>query len=255
MEGLRMDALPALRIVDALGIYGESSDPVYPEKNLLPIWASRFDLHLEVLRPWPESAVAGQTDVVEILFAEPGGEFKQVDQRSLEGLITFPLKLELDNQHLVEGESRIFFRVRTHNQNVYESEPAAFTIDKRIPLDKRPPTPIVDEPLYDGPGVTEGYLKANCDVVKVRIPGYLGYKKGDRVSILFGPLNPPPVAEALIDVRASETVVALPRYVFESLKNGVYLLHYRLESRAGAQTELSTGKFIRVNFPPRESDT
>ena len=95
-----MDALPALRIVDALGIYGESSDPVYPEKNLLPIWASRFDLHLEVLRPWPESAVAGQTDVVEILFAEPGGEFKQVDQRSLEGLITFPLKLELDNQHL-----------------------------------------------------------------------------------------------------------------------------------------------------------
>lgn len=250
-----MPKLPALRIVDALAGHGESANPVYAERNLLPIWATRFKLQLEVASLGPVSAKNNQTYVIETEVASPGSKlYKKVAERTFHDPITFPLKLELSKKHMVEGESHIRIKVYINKDKIYESKPVSFTIDKRHPLSgARPPTPIVDEDLYNGPGVTEDYLKRHCDVVKVGIPGYPDSKKGDSVSILFGPINPPVVVTALIDIRGGETVVVLHRSVFELLSNGVYLLHYILKSRSGAQSDQSTGKFIRVNLPPSGS--
>jgi hypothetical protein len=250
MEGRRMELLKALRIVDGMSGHGESANPVYPEKNLLPDCATLHDLRLEIVEAWERPAGEGQIYFVEVHLAKPGGEFKPVAKLTLEGPVTFPIALTLDKQYLVEGVSRIVFRVYTHNKQTYESKVARFTIDKRMPMDgARPVKAIVDEEVSSGPGVTEAYLKAHCDMVKVTIPAYDGFKKGDFACIYYGPINPPRIAQAVLNESGGETVMALPRSIFRALGNGAYILHYRLNNRAGVQTQNSLGVFIRVSFP------
>lgn len=244
-----MATIPALKITHALASHGESSNPVYPEKNLLPYWASVFDLWLEVLRPWPGSTVGGQTDNVKLWFKPPGGLWQVVANLPLSGLITFPLKLKLPQQYLTVGVSEVRITVATDDGTQHESEPTPFTIDERRPLDEATPDePWVPEEISSGPGVTTGYLNAHCNVVKIEIPAYAGARYGDTARIFFGPPNAPKVMEVLINPIAASTVV--PLHIFERDGSGVRLLHYTIYSRAGIPSKDSMAEFIRVNFPP-----
>ncbi|WP_426205903.1 hypothetical protein [Pseudomonas sp. TWP3-1] len=246
-----MATFAALTITDALSGHGESNNPVYPQENLLPVWASLFDLGLEVLRPWPGSAIDGQTDEVTLWVKLPDGTLVEVDTWKLPGLITFPLSLKLPRQYLVAGVSQIHIEVHTDDGTMHTSERALFTIDPRTPLDDATPDePWVPEEITKGPGVTIGYLNAHCNVVKIEIPAYSGSQYGDTAQIFFGPPNAPKVAEVLIDPSAASTVVALPRHLFARDGSGVRLLHYKIVSRAGIASQDSMAEFIRVNFAP-----
>ncbi|NYH11719.1 hypothetical protein [Pseudomonas moraviensis] len=246
-----MATIPSLKITHALASHGESNNPVYPQKNLLPFWASLFDLWLEVTRPWPGSAVGGQTDEVTLWLKQHDGTFVVVEKWKLRGLITFPLNLKLPHRYLVDGVSEMYFEVVTHDGTKHESEPVFFTIDPRVPLgDATPGEPLVPEEITSGPGVTIGYLKAHCHVVQIGIPAYTGCQYGDTAHVTFGPPNAPVVAVILIDPLADKTVVALPAHIFERDGSGVRLMYYRIYSRAGVASKESKGKFIKVNFPP-----
>lgn len=244
-----MATIPALKITHALPSHGEASNPVYPQKNLLPFWAWLFDLELEVSRPWPGSAVGGQTDEVTLWVKLLGGTWTEAEKYKLPGLITFPLKLKLPQKYLWVGVTEIQIKVINHDGTPHESEPTFLTIQDRIPLDGATPAePIVPEETTSGPGVTTGYLKAHCNVVQIRIPGHSGYVNGDTVQVFFGPPNAPEVIEMLVNHLEGETVVPLPGWIFVNIGNGVYLLHYRIKSRAGVSSKDSMAEFIRVNI-------
>ncbi|MCX2546172.1 hypothetical protein [Pseudomonas sp. COW5] len=244
-----MATIQALKITHALPSSGPSNAPVYPQINLLPNWARLFDLWLEVPRPWPGSAVGGQTDVVQLWFKPPGGIWQVVGQWQFPGLITFPLKLTMPQQYLTVGVSEVRITVITDDGTQHESEPTIITIEDRVPLDgATPDEPIVPEETTIGAGVTTEYLNKHCNVVQIGIPGHSGYIHGDTVRIFFGPPNAPVVMEVLINHLEGETIVPLPGWIFVNIGNGVYLLHYRIVSRAGVSSQESMAKFIRVDI-------
>lgn len=248
--------LPALRIVDALNSYKDEVGDFYPEKNLLPAWVLHFDLRLEVLRPWPSSALQGQTDVVELWCAEPGGKSRLVQKTPLKGPIEFPLMLLLEKKHLLKGESSIYFRVHTHDDHLFVSEPTSFTVDKRTPLSgATPPKPIIDEELSNGPGVTHDYLETHCSVVQLTVEHYADQRLGDYITVHCGGPNAPIVTSTVVRQSEGSTLIAIPGQFFRSLSDTAHLLYYTLSSRAGSQSVNSKGTFIRVALAPKAKKT
>lgn len=246
-----MEKLPAFRIIDALNSYPSEGVPFYPQENLLPDLATRCDLRLQIDRPWPGSAVHGQSDTVQLWLTNPGASRKRVKTIKLAGLITFPLILMLDKQHLHEGKNIIEFKVRRHDGEGFTSEPAVFTVDKRMPLNGVTPVkPVIDEKLTYGDGVTPEYLKAHCDMVKMTVEAYSGQVAGDSITVHCGGVDAPPVAVGVVRSSSATTVVAIPGYVFATIDDGTHVMYYRIGSRAGIQTVNSKGTIIRIDLIP-----
>ncbi|WP_223484205.1 hypothetical protein [Pseudomonas sp. A-RE-19] len=249
-----MNKLPAFRIVDALSSYPSEGIPFYPQKNLLPDLATQCDLRLQIDQPWAESAVHGRIDTVLLSLTTPDGTRKRVKTVKLAGPITFPLILTLGKQHLVEGESIIEFKVRRHDGVTFTSEPATFTIDKRIPLNGATPLkPVIDDELTYEDGVTPEYLKHHCDMVKVTIEPYSDQAAGDTITVHCGGVDAPPVAVGVVRSSDAATVVAIPGYVFTTIDDGTHLMYHRIGSRAGIQTVNSKGTIIRIDLIANDS--
>lgn len=252
-----MDKLPPLKIFHALSSYKDEDSPYYDEENLLPDWATQSDLLLQILRPWPDSAIGGQEDTLQLWVLKPGRQlYEQVETLVLEGLITFPRFITLGKEHLEEGISKVKFDVRTEAGGFYESEAVTFTIDKQVPLNGQTPVEaVIDDELTYGAGVTKEYLKAHCYMVPVVIPVYEGQRTGQQITVFCGGPGAPPVAVAVVRTpdpinvpggQALPTVVPIPDYVFLSLANGTHMLFYRIANRAGVQTGNAKGVFILV---------
>ncbi|PKA73204.1 hypothetical protein ATI02_6326 [Pseudomonas baetica] len=249
-----MEKLSPLKIVDAMPNYGVKEDPVYPEKNLLSYMMAERHVRVRVTDPWLDSATVGQYDSISLMLAKADGEFEQVSKQTLEGPITFPLTLEVSNPGFADDQYHVLFRVQTYNGKVHESEAVTFTVDRRIPAKGlKLPIPVIDDKLLEN-GVTTDYLKRHCDVVQLGIPRYPQSQAGDYVVVYFGPPNPYPVAGAgftagtLIDINAHISMLAVPGALFRGVENGVYLMHYRIFSRAGGASDMSVGKFIRIDL-------
>lgn len=252
-----MDKLPPLKVFHALSSHKDEDSPYYDEENLLPDWATQADLLLQILRPWPDSAIEGQKDTLQLWILKPGRQlYERIETLVLENLITFPRFITLGKEHLEEGISKVKFDVKTQAGGVYESEAVTFTIDKQVPLDGQTPVKaVIDEELTYGAGVTKAYLKAHCYMVPVIIPVYENQRTGHQVTVFCGGPDAPPVAVAVVRTpdplnvpggQALPTVVSIPDYVFFSLANGTHMLFYRIANRAGVQTENSKGVFILV---------
>lgn len=252
-----MDKLPPLKVFHALSSHKIDNTPYYSQENLLPDWATQSDLHLQILRPWPDSAIGGQKDTLDLWILKPGRQlYERVESLVLEGLITFPRFIMLGKEHLEEGISKVKFEVKTDAGEVHEAEAVAFTIDKTVPLEgQTPPEAVIDGELTHGAGVTEQYLQAHCNMVQVVIPVYRDQVTGQAVTVFCGGADAPPVAVAVVRTPdpfnipggpTLPTVVPIADYVFQSLANGVHLLSYRIANRAGVQTVGSKGIFIRV---------
>lgn len=252
-----MSTLPSLEIFHALSSYKDEDSPYFEDENLLPDWASQFDLLLQILRPWPGSAIKGQKDTLQLWILKPRSRlYERVATLVLEGLITFPCFITLGKEHLNEGISKVKFDVTTDAGDVYESEAVAFTIDKSVPLDgQTPPEAVIDEELRYGDGVTEAYLNAHCNMVQVVIPVYAGQMTGQQITVFCGHVDAPPVAMAVVrtpdpfnlpEEPVLPTTVPIADYVFHSLNDGAHMLYYRIANRAGVQTVNSKGIIIRV---------
>ncbi|ROM78972.1 hypothetical protein BK654_06240 [Pseudomonas brassicacearum] len=252
-----MDKLPPLKVFHALSSHKDEDGPYYDEENLLPDWATQSDLLLQILRPWPDSAVGGEKDTLQLWILKPGRQlYERIETLVLEGLVTFPRFITLGKEHLEEGNSKLKFDVETDVGDFYESEAVTFTVDKQVPLDGQTPVKaVIDEELTYGAGVTKAYLKAHCYMVPVVIPVYEGQTTGHQITVFCGGPDAPPVAVAVVRTpdplnvpggQAFPTVVPIPDYVFFSLANGTHLLFYRIANRAGVQTVDSKGVFIIV---------
>ncbi|WP_325917939.1 hypothetical protein [Pseudomonas frederiksbergensis] len=251
-----MEMLTPLKVFHALSSHKDEDGPYYSEENLLPDWATQFDLLLQIQHPWPGSAVENQKDTLQLWMLKPGRQvYEQVETFVLEGLITFPRFITLGKEHLEEGVSKVKFEVITQAGEFHESEAVTFTVDKRVPLNgQRPVEAVIDNELTDE-GVTNAYLKAHCYMVPVVIPVYEGQTTGQQITVFCGGPDAPPVAVAVVRTpdplnvpggQALPTVVMIADYVFHSLANGVHMLFYRIANRAGLQTTNSMGVFIRV---------
>ncbi|MBC3366231.1 hypothetical protein [Pseudomonas sp. SWRI154] len=251
-----MEKLEPLKVFHALSSHKDEDGPYYSEENLLPDWATQFDLLLQIQRPWPGSAIGNQRDTLQLWILKPGGQlYERVATFVLEGLITFPRFITLGKEHLEEGVSKVKFEVTTDAEEFHESEAVTFTIDKRVPLNGQTPVKaVIDEELTDE-GVTNAYLKAHCYGVPVVIPVYEGQTTGHQITVFCGGPDAPPVAMAVVRTpdplnvpggQALPTVVTIADYVFQSLANGAHMLFYRIANRAGLQTTNSMGVFIRV---------
>lgn len=254
-----MDKLPPLKVFNALASHRDEDGPYYAEENLLPDWATQFDLLLQILRPWPDSAIGGQRDSLQLWILKPGRQsYERVAILILDGLITFPRFITLGKEHLEAGVSQIKYEVKTEAGGTHKSEAVAFTIDKSVPLNgQTPPEALIDSELTYGAGVTEDYLNAHCNLVQVEIPVYQGQVTGHEVSVFCGGPDAPPVARAIVRTPdpfnvpggpTLPTVVSIPDYVFYSLSNTAHMLFYRIASRAGVQTGNAKGIFIRVDL-------
>jgi hypothetical protein len=253
-----MSKLPPLKVFHALSSHKDEDSTYYDEENLLPDWATQFDLLLQILRPWPDLALANETDTLRLWLLKPGSQvYERVATLGLNGPFTFPLSITLGKEHLHAGISQIKFDVEISTGDVYESEAVTFTVDKQVPLDgKTPPEAVIDDELRNGAGVTKAYLKAHCYMVPVTIPVYEGQITGHQITVFCGGPDAPPVAVAVVRTpdplnapggSVAPTVVPIADYVFLSLANSPHLLFYRIANRAGVQTVNSKAIFIRVN--------
>lgn len=173
----------------------EDADP----QGLLPTGSQNQPLPVFVPERWPEYAIAGEEDIIELYWERPNNRTGvPVQIVTLPGPITedmFPYPLEVPKNSLQpDGRFEIWYEVV-----INAIGPGAPSEHRFVTVDSQPPSydKQLEALLFPSnlPGniITEEYLRNNNDKVEFRLPSpiYTGAAEGDVIELYWSPTHPP----------------------------------------------------------------
>lgn len=244
----------------------DDSDP----EGLLPTGSQNQPLPVWVPERWPEFAIAGEEDIVELYWERPNNRTGvPVQTVILPGPITedmFPYPLEVPKNNLQpDGRFEIWYEVV-----ISAGGPGAPSEHRFVTIDSQPPS--YDKQLeallfpsnLPGNVITEEYLANNNDKVEFRLPLplYTGAADRDVLELFWSPTNPPTetfvttktILQAEID--AGDIRVDLKGDDIRAPnQNGTFHAFYKIRDRAGNETltysKPATGTVSLIPWPSR----
>ncbi|RAU49286.1 MULTISPECIES: hypothetical protein [unclassified Pseudomonas] len=228
--------------------------------GLVPRQDQEQDMQV-LIAQWPNSANAGETDVLTFKWRPQGATSWENAQApiSVPGPLDpgdFPMALTLSkNAFQKEGAFELQYEVVIDVGSSDSSSITTFIIDKTPPNNNQSPTALTfNDPTVISDGITSDYLAANGGVA-VTIPPYNDKKVGDSLEIYVHNENTVPTEPVYsADVGTPQTV-KVPTTAFEGLRDGKIYLYYRLVDKVGNRGPISdnaeTGLFIQpLPVPP-----
>lgn len=214
-----------------------------------------------LIAEWPESAEAGDTDVLQFQW-KPSLSNSWQDAQAPIDLVgpldpsDFPMALELSKENFkTEGTFDLRYHVTIYNGTTTYSDIAQFIIDKTPPNANQSPDALtfVDQVVIDS-GITAEYLAANGGV-EIIIPIYRDKHIGDSLELYVHNAEvTPTIPVDKFDLDAS-LQLKVPTSAFDTLKDGMIYFYYRLVDKVGNRGPISdnaeTGLFIQpLPVPP-----
>lgn len=173
----------------------EDRDP----EGLLPTGSQNQPLPVYVPERWPEYAIAGEEDIIELYWERPINRTgAPVQTLPVKGPITedmFPLPLAVPRNLLQpDGRFEIWYEVVIEGAgNGAPSEHRFVTVDTEPPSYDKQLEVLLFPSNLPGNIITEEYLLNNNDKVEFRLPSptYTGAADGDVLELFWSQTNPP----------------------------------------------------------------
>lgn len=244
----------------------EDSDP----EGLLPTGSQNQPLPVYVPERWPEYAIAGEEDIIELYWERPINRTgAPVQTLPVKGPITedmFPLPLAVPRNLLQpDGRFEIWYEVVIEGAgNGAPSEHRFVTVDTEPPSYDKQLEVLLFPSNLPGNIITEEYLLNNNDKVEFRLPSptYTGAADGDVLELFWSQTNPPTetfvtpktVLQAEIDA-GDIRVDLMGDDIRAPNQNGTFHAFYKIRDRAGNETltysKPATGTVSLIPWPGR----
>jgi hypothetical protein len=218
--------------------------------GLLPTGTQNNPLPVYVPERWPNYAIAGEEDILELYWARPNRAASLVQEVQLPGPITedmFPYPLAVPTNLLQpDGRFEVWYEVVISAGGPgAPSEHRFVTFDTEAPSYDKQPGALLFPTNLPGAIITDEYLLDNNDEVEFRVPLplYTGADDGDVLELFWSSSNPPTgssvstktILRAEID--AGDIRVALSGDDIRAAnQNGTFYAVYKLRDRAGNET-------------------
>lgn len=221
--------------------------------GLVPRDDQEEDMEILILQ-WPESAQAGETDILTFQVKPSDSSTWQNAQPPipLAGPLDpddFPMALMLNKSNFArEGTFDLRYTVLGDTGTTAISDSTAFIIDKTPPNDnQRPDAPIFVDQVVIDEGISGDYLASNGGVV-ITIPDYLGAGLGDSLEIYVHNPSTTPTDATYVGEMDSNRQIKIPAAAFDGLLDGTIYVAYRLVDKVGnvgpESQNITTGLFI-----------